>query len=388
MRSHVLSPRTARSILPLLLGAVLLTGCDLFGTDDDDVRPLETTGVFVANGGNFTDQNGTITVFNPQSGRTTTPPSLELNAFVHSITLRGNRLYAQLNTDFSRGRVDIIDPDSLAIVNQSETLGAPRNVTFPEGNTSRGYVSTLNGTVQRFDPASGDLEGSPVDIGPSASDLAVVESTVFTTIPDSSLALSDTISNNGSSLAVFDAGAPSSLRTIDLGCDGPSAIAQDEEGELVVVCTGRTTFSADFSEVLRRTDGEIVFVDPSDESVLERVPLNGQVGSNNGTQVAHYDSTSALLHAASTQNGEIFRVDTDANALIETIAVPEESSLTGIAALAYDGLARRLYVARSDVDEPFQSRGTVVVLGSSQNQIDQFVVGPGPSHIAIRRESR
>ena len=374
-----------RTVVLLLLSALLLSGCDLFGGSEENTRSLETTGVFVANGGNFTAQNGTITVFDPNSGEATTPPELRLNAFVHSIELNQGRLYAQLNPASNSGRINILDPNTYAAIGQSDSLGATRYVAFPENDTTQGYVSTLRGTVQRFDPTTGELQGPPIDIGPSAADLVVTNSKVFAPIPDTSLALSDTVVNNGSRLAVFDTDAPSSLRTIDLGCDGPSSIAQDDENELVVVCTGRTTYNSSF-EPVRRTNGAILFVDPATESVVQRISASAQFGTITGTQIAHYDPASELLHAVRSPNREIVRVDTDANARLGTISVPQDSSLTGIAAVAYDGAARRLYVARADVQDPFQSAGTVVVLDPAQDVSDQFTVGPAPSHIQIRRQ--
>ena len=377
-----------RVLLPLLIGAFLLSGCDLFGADDNEASPLETTGVFVANGGNFSDQNGTITVYDPETMDAATPSDLQLNAFVHSIDLHNGRLYAQLNTGFNAGRVTILDPDTYASTAQSDSLGATRYVAFADSDTSRAYVSTLRGTVQPFTPTTGDFTGPRVNVGASAGDLLATQEKVFTTIPDTSLALADTVTNNGSTLAVFDADAPTSVRSIPLGCDGPSAVAQDGEDELVVVCTGRTTYNSDFSEVVRRTPGSIVFVDPSTESVVNRIQLETQVGTLTGTQLAHYDDASELLHAVSSVTREIVRVDTDANALVGRIDVPADSSLTGIAAAAYDGTSQRLYVARGDVQRPFQASGTMVVLGSSRSIVDEVRIGPAPSHLLIRRESR
>lgn len=376
-----------RVLLPLVVGVLLIGGCDLFGADDNGEPPLETTGVFVANGGNFSAQNGTITVYDPQAMQANTPPSLELNAFIHSIALRDGQLYAQINTGFAAGRVNILDADSYAATAQSDSLGATRYVAFADGeNARRAYVSTLNGTVRRLNPETGALRGPSVSVGASASELVATDGTVFTTVPDTSLAFSDTVINNGSTLTAFDADTPTATRSIDLGCDGPSAIAQDEEDELVVACTGQTTFNSDFSEIQSRTDGSIVFVDPATESVIRRIPLDTQLGTNTGTQLAHYDATSELLHAASSRNGQVLRVDTDANALADRIDVPADSSLTGITATAYDGTSQRLYIARTDVQNPFEASGTMVVLGPDRGVVDEFRLGPAPSHIAIRRQ--
>jgi len=374
--------------LSLLMGLLLLGGCDLLGGDDESSTTLETTGVFVANGGNFSDQNGTITVYDPQDEQATSPSELQLNAFVHSIALRGDRLYAQLNTGFTAGRVNVIDASSYATTAQSDSLGATRYTAFPDDDTTQAYVSTLGGTVHRFDPRTGDLDGAEAPVGASASDLVATDDKVFTTVPDASLAPTDTVVNNGSTLAVVDQDNLSSVRTIDLGCDGPSAVALDDENELAVVCTGQTTYNSDFTEVLDRTNGAVVFVDPGAESVVDRISVDRQFGSINGTQVAHYDAAGELLHAVSSRNGTITRVDTDANARMASISVPSDTSLTGIAAAAYDGTTQRLYVARADVQNPFASAGTVVVLGSDRSEVDQFTVGPAPSHIAIRRQSR
>lgn len=373
--------------LLLLVGLLVLGGCDLLGGDDSSGTTLETTGVFVANGGNFTDQNGTITVYDPESEEATTPSAFQLNAFVHSIALRDDRLYAQLNPASSAGRVSLFDASSYATVAQSDSLGATRYVAFPEDDTTQAYVSTLRGTVRRFNPQTGTLDDARADVGPSASDLVATGEKVFATVPDTSLALTDTLVNNGSSLAVFDQGAPTSVRSIDLGCDGPSAVSQDEEGELVVVCTGQTTYSSSF-EVLSRTNGAILFVDPASESVVTRIPVDMQFGTLTGTQVAHYDPASELLHAVSSANGTLLRVDTDANARAESISIPSDPSLNGIAAAAYDGTTQRLYVARADVQDPFKSAGTVVVLGADRSEVNRFTVGPAPSHISIRRQSR
>jgi len=384
----MLSRPPFRVLLPLVIGALLFGGCDLFGTDDNGGPSLETTGVFVANGGNFSDQNGTITVYDPQAMQATTPPSLELDAFVHSIALRDGQLYAQINTGFTAGRVNILDADSYAATAQSDSLGATRYVAFADGDARRAYVSTLNGTVWHFNSATGALRGPSVSVGASAGELVATNGTVFTAVPDTSLAFSDTLVNNGSTLTAFDADTPTATRSIELGCDGPSAIAQDEEDELVVACTGQTTFNSDFSEVLSRTNGSIVFVDPATESVIHRISLDTQLGTNTGTQLAHYDAPSELLHAASSRSGQILRVDTDANALVGRIDVPADSSLIGVAATAYDGTSQRLYIARTDVQDPFETSGTMVVLGPDRGIVDEFQLGPAPSHIAIRRQSQ
>ena len=47
------------------LAPLLLTGCELFGGNDDESTLSTVSGVVVANGGDFNEQNGSITVYNP-----------------------------------------------------------------------------------------------------------------------------------------------------------------------------------------------------------------------------------------------------------------------------------------------------------------------------------
>jgi len=73
------------------------------------------------------------------------------------------------------------------------------------------------------------------------------------------------------------------------------------------------------------------------------------------------------------------------------VAVPESDALTGLTAVAYDGVTQQLYVARlatgsEGVD--FRAAGSVVVLNRDGSAVTTFTVGPSPSHIVLRQQAQ
>jgi len=87
-------------LLVLLAIALTLSSCDLLRSDDEN--PPLVSRVIVANGGNFSDQNGSITSFDPSSGIVDQLPAM--SGFLQGIAAREGKLYALLNT-FSVGRI-------------------------------------------------------------------------------------------------------------------------------------------------------------------------------------------------------------------------------------------------------------------------------------------
>lgn len=375
-------PRSARSLLLFIVLSLSLVwaGCDLLESDGGDEVQLETTGIFVGNGGNFTEQNGSITIFDPSTGGVSRPPALQLNAFLISLAQQDGHLYALLNTGFSSGRVDIISLEDRSPIEQSDSLGATRYLAF--ASDARAYVTNLDGTVTPIDPQTGAVLGDPIQAGASAAGVVVVDGTAFVANYDGT---NPQAAGEGTTLTMIDTGRSTVAGTLDLGCEGPKQLFVDAEQEIAVVCTGRTDFDENFA-VTNRTSGQVVFVDPSAETVISRVELDSQLGSANGTQVAHFAREAGMLHAISSLDMMVFRVSTSTNTLTTEITVPNAEDLTGLSAVAYDGIGDRLYLGRLDVANPFTSAGAVVVLNEAGEQVDRFTVGPAPSHILIRQE--
>ncbi len=364
-----------RMTLILALLTPTLSACDLVNSGQDRLS-LRTTGVLVANGGNFGDQNGFLTSYDPATDAVVHGPSLD--GFLHGLKVHDGRIYALLNT-FSLGRIDIIDASTMERVGQYADLPAPRSMTV-SGDVA--YVASMvfgqNGTVHSVSMETGEFS-DPLEVG---------------SIPEGIVALGDRIyvANNGllgggTTLSRFDRGE-STVSTIDIDCDGPRDLFVDNDDEIVVLCSGKTVYSDDFTSVLSRTPGQILFVDSQTETVRKRIHLETQLGTTNGTTAGYFSREASELYAVSGEDNSIYRIDTDMNEVVATIVLPPENGLVGISGIAYDASTERLYAGRFPKSgagpfPDFTSSGTVVILDRDGVETGTFEIGPAPSQIVL-----
>jgi YVTN family beta-propeller protein len=368
-----------------LVAALTLTGCDLFGSAEEET--VVTTGAVVANSGNFSAQDGSLTIYNPND---TTAARNDLNvAYIQSISIRDGRLYVVDNTQSDgSGRITVYDGRSLDRVAQIANFPgvdlAPVQLGFV--SDQKAYATNLSrfGPAPDFAPRPStvsilDLETNTatdtVAVGPSPRGVAVTDGRAF-------------VANQAdSSLTIIDTGSDTPEETVQVPCAAPDEVFVDGEGEVAVVCKGSGN-----------DDAQVLFLDPGSLQVLETVALNGNIGSANATQAAFYSPMEEELYAISggnfrqTGSREVFRVDTDANALATTLQVPQNPSLTRMTAVGYDAVDRQLYVTRLPVGGEggplFDANGTALVLDREGTVIDRFEVGNSPGYIGFLRETR
>jgi DNA-binding beta-propeller fold protein YncE len=370
-------------LLLLVLGVSLsLAGCDLVGSDGDDTPDLRTTGVFVGNGGNFSDQNGSLMVYDPATGQTREVATF--GAVLQAMRLDGDSLYIVTNT-FSGGRINVFDASTVMRTHQVETPSTPR--AFAPVSADKAYVTNTSfGSdefVATYDRTTGQFRESTIPVGTIPADAAVVGDQTYVANYGSGGA--------GTTLTVIDTASDQATGTVELGCDGPNELFVDEQGELVVVCQGKTVYNDDFTEIIEQTNGQIVFVNAGTGSVVDRIELDRQVGSANGTQTAYYAPTSEELYVLGSIDA-VLRFDTATNSAASTVPIPQNEALAGPSAVAYDGASQQLYVARlatGPADGPdFRAAGSVVVLNRDGSEVTTFTVGPAPSHIVLRQETQ
>jgi len=287
---------TLQRIVPLFL-IMTLGACNLVdrGGDSDS---LARTRILVANGGNFGDQDGFITWYDPATETTNETPSL--NGFLQGVSLVDGKIYALLNT-FSEGRIAVLDRETLDQVGQLSDLPAPRAMAVLDGIA---YVSNLvfgmNGTLVPIELASG-VVGATIEVGMVPEGVTVVGSTIY-------------VANNGNlgdgnTLSVVHPGATSAA-TLPVGCDGPRDVFADVDDELIVVCSGKTVYNADFSNMLSSTTGAVLFIDTASGNLTARIDLSVQPGATNGTASAFFSPGTSELYVTSGSSNQVFRINT------------------------------------------------------------------------------
>jgi YVTN family beta-propeller protein len=373
--------RPASWLALVALPTLLVTGCDLFGSNDNESRV--TTDVVIANSGNFSAQDGSLTLYSPTDS---TAAHNDINvAFINNLALHNDRLFVVDNTQSDNaGRITSFDTDQFGPIDQVLDLQRPpRRIAFPSEN--KGYVPNLSRFDENFVPDTStvsvvDLETNSVtkrvDVGRSPEGIAVAEGKAF-------------VANSADgTLSVLDTETDVVTSTLSLNdCPSPKSVFVDGENEVAVVCQGGAEQSS-----------EVLFLNSSEEEIEGRVELGAPVGSANGSQSAYYSEEAEELYAISGSQtygggtGEIFRVDTDANTLDTTLDVPQSESLTGISAVGYDDVTQDLYVTRFPVDDSggplLTADGTALVIDRAGDVVTRFKTGNAPGHVLFLRETQ
>jgi len=360
--------------LALFLFLVLsVAACDLSDSDAGSARP----DVVVGNGGNFSDQNGSVSLVDREAGTVTS--GADLGGFVQGLEVHEGRLHVLINT-FSEGRVDVFERQNGALerVGQWTGLTAPRDVAFFEGLAYvTGFVFGAPGSVQVVDPETGAVERS-VSVGEVPEGILAVNSGLL-------------VANNGAlgagrTLSHIRA-ADQSVTTIQVPCDGPRDLARVPGERIVVVCTGKTVFNDDFSAVLEQTGGRLLLLDGRSFDVVGEADLPEQAGSANGTAtLAASDEVFVTLTDGSIQSASVNGL---ASGLLSVRIVPDAvDGVTGTSGVAYDAdrdvlLVGRLARAAGGDFPDFTAAGELHEITRSGAVTARFTVGPAPSAVAL-----
>jgi YVTN family beta-propeller protein len=372
--------RPAVWIAFLAVAALSLTGCDLFGSNDDEGRRV-TTDVVIANSGNFNAQDGSLTLYNPEDSTATLN---DINvAYIYSLALHNDRLFvADQTLPNSAGRITTFGRDELGSIGQISNPRPPRSIAFPAAN--KAYVTNQR-LDENFMPQPStvsvvDLEASSVteqvDVGTSPEGVGIAGGKAF-------------VANSGDgTLSVLDVDTDTVNTTLSLpDCASPKSVFVDGENEVAVVCQGGDEQAS-----------EVLFLSPIEETIEDRVELGAPIGSANFTQSAYYSEGAEELYAVSGSEafgggtGAIFRVNTNANALDRTFQVPQDDGLIGISAVGYDSVTQDLYVTRlpvgADGSPLYTANGTALVLDRGGDQVTRFETGNSPGHITFLRDQQ
>ncbi len=347
-----------------LLALLLIVGCD-------SAAPDATGSVYVANQGIFSDNSGSVSRYDPETGTATADLAPGLGGLVQSVETVGDRVFAFLNFSDSfgtgSGRIAEIDPATGTVIGEAE-VGTPRAWAVVGGTA---FVTNFYGASVTPVTLGGLAAGTPIPVGDNPEGIAAVGDRIYVANYSAGFDF-----GAGTTVSVVSASGRAVVETIDVGCDGPRFVFADGDGEVWVVCTGRTLYDANFN-VVGQTNGDVVVLDGATGDEVARPGLPGQVGGGAlGTDAAH----SAARKEVYVSLGDRIQVfGTDSNAGRSAIAVDGPS----VSAVAFDDADDRLYLGRVDADAPFSAPGTVTVHDRDGRQLAQFGAGVIPSAVAF-----
>lgn len=366
LRHPSASPR-----LRVLLSLALLffaAGCDLLGGDDDDA-PV-TTGVLVANQGNFTQGNGSVSAYDPETGEVSAAVVDGLGAIVQSLLVHGGRLYVVANTG---DRVDVFDAATYAQVGQIDGLVSPRYMVRGPGR--KGYVTNQYGAPGTF--TGGSVSVVDLVTFEKLKDVAVGDNPEGLAAYGDRLYVANHSFGGGHTISVIDVAADTLVATFDAGCDGPRFVFPDDT-QLHVFCTGQTLYDENFN-VIGETNGAVRVLDRETGQIVKRIDLDGRISTPGPGQDATLDTRESTIYFV-LDGRTVVRFDTARDEVAGRIG-PLEGALIG--AVAADPLGDRLYVGRVP---GFTERGSVTIFDGDGNEVGSFAAGVAPAYIAFQSE--
>jgi hypothetical protein len=352
-----------------LTALVLFAGCDL--VTETRHGQIVTTGVFVANQGNFGQGNGTITVHDPATGQTTISATPNLSSILQSITFQGGVLFATANTG---NRINAFEAQTMEPIGEIANVRNPRYLTFDRlgngyvtnltGLTTNGQDDWSGGSVTLFSLSTGTTSGE-VAVGANPEGIAFVQDRVY---------VANAGFGNGTTVSVINTLTQSVESTIEMDCFGPRAVLVDVNNQIWVTCTGRGGDNP--------APGAIRVLNGRTGEILHRLNLDMRVGTGGVGQDAYYAFESNELYVV-VQGNRVLRIDANTRQILATLGPFEGNPISSI---AYDATDERLYLGR--LDPSWASAGNVTIHDRAGTQVGSFGAGIAPAFILLRREAR
>lgn len=357
----------------LLLGLLLLAACD----SSDPLTPEPSaTAVWVANGGNFSDQNGSLSRIALPSVSAEQGPAMD--GFIQAVEPAGDELIVLVNT-FSGGRIDIVASDGRTVRASVPDVDAPRAVVV---DGDRAYITAFafdgSGSVLTLDIASGTLVGDPIPTGSYPEGIAL----------DSGRLLIANAGFIGAGTTLTTVSLTNgALGSVELECDGPRDVVTLFTGDVAVTCLGKTVYNDDFSEVLERTSGQVVFLSGESLEVQDRVAFDTQLGSTGAGQAAAASLDHLLVLEGATNT--VHRIDLSTRAAVSPWTLDDQGAYVGVSGIARSAegwFVARLARAAGGPFPDYTAAGQVVILDDEGAILQTLAVGPAPTHIALKTD--
>jgi YVTN family beta-propeller protein len=350
--------RKIKLYLIVLLASVSLT---FSSCSDDDHKPKGQfeTGIFVANEGNFSQANGSVSFIDPTTKEVSNDLFGSINSgralgdVVQSISVDGDFAYIVVNNS---NRMEVVNANTFEASYTVEGLKLPRYFTTLNG---KGYVTEwVNfsdpGRVAVIDLQNHIVTGTiTTDYG--AENIIAVNGKLY-------------VSNNATnSVSVIDPSSAQVVKTIEVG-NSPGAFAIDTQNKLWVICGG--SYDTNFTPL---NDGKMVQIDPASNSITKTISLHVNVTP----KMAINKSRNQLFYY---KGKSVYRVAiSDINA--PTSALVTESSATSFYGIGIDPKTDILYAADA---KGFTANGKVFTYSTDGVAQENFNVGIGPNGFAFK----
>jgi len=327
----------------------------------ENTDPLETASVFVTNEGNFSDGNGSVTSFDPQTKSSLTQAFQNENGrpmagLIQSSDVAGDRMFISVN---STDKVEVVDKLTLESLATVELNAPPTAVEVIE---EMAYVTTYdfetqNDQVYLFDLSTMEVADESIEVSAAPRDIVAAGGNLYVSV------------NSGNTVEVIDPQTNTVERSIAVGA-GPSQLIVDSENRIWVACNGRVSYDESTDDV------------PGSVYVLD-----GQTGEVIGSIESPDISASGYNYRLALNEGEA-----EAYFLNDGISVIDMNSYTmsdlklttrSFNAIGYFAAQNRLYAGQSN---GYSQDGKALLYNLEGTAVDSFTVGIAPNGFQFTQE--
>ncbi len=351
----------------LILIISLLFMIGLAACSDDPVSNTEEEkliSMLVVNEGNFSDSNGSITSFDPETGQVTQQKFEQaagrpMAGIIQTAVQSGDRIFIVAN---NTNKIEVVDAGSL------EILGT---ITFDNGITpagfalvdeTKGYVSGLyTNSVSAVDMESMEVTDTTIEVGNNPQEMIVAGNHLF-------------VANNGfgndNTISIINTETDQVTSTLETG-SGPLQLISDGLDRLWVVSNGLKAYDDAWNrDPSNDIYGRIDIIDISTEQITATIETGG--------------FPKALSVDPELGFGWVVNENTVQLIDLNTFEVSDESFIDrDFNGVGYSTAENRLYLAHS---RGFEQSGQTIIYDLEGAAIDSFQVGIAPKDFLFRVE--
>ena len=347
----------------LIASVVLFLGLSACSSDPvSDMGEDQLTSILVANEGNFSDGNGSLTSFNPETGEVLQERFSRVNnrpfaGIIQALVEDDNRIFIVANNS---NKIEVADKESL------ESLGT---ITFENGaapagfalaDESRGYVSDLfTNTIHVVDLESFEVTDTQIEVGDNPQGMVVAGNQLF---------VANSGFGSGNTVSVVDTDTDAVTANIDVGA-GPIQMIADDEGKIWVVSSGNKAYDENFDrDPENDIPGQIDVLDASTAELIESIETGGFPKS---LAVSTDIGTAWVVNEEVVQQIDINSLELMSENLIDR-------NFNGI---GYSSAENLLYLAHS---RGFTQSGQAIIYDLQGAAVDSFQAGIAPFDFLFR----
>ncbi|MEX2572944.1 MAG: YncE family protein [Balneolaceae bacterium] len=346
--------------LYILSAVVLMTLFGVTACSDDPVSNLEDEtppGLLVINEGNFSEGDGSVTSYNPETGQAVQQKFQQVNGrpmagIIQSASLSGDRLYIVAN---NTNKIEVVDPVSVESI-ATITFGGISPVGFVEANGEKGYASSLPdfnseqpaSYVYVVDLENYEVSDTRIEVGNSPHQMLAIGDRLY-------------VANYGygedNTLSVIDMSTDEVMTTVTVG-SGPIRMKADSDQRIWVVSNGNKPYNDPENNI----PGQIDILDGNTSDVLETIETGGFPSA------ITLDETSGRAWVVNEE--AVQQINMDTYEVTSDLFI--DRSFNGI---QYSPAEDRLYLAHS---RGYTQSGQAIIYEPSGAAVDSFTVGYAP----------